>query len=214
MVLRLPANEGALRQTIGSKVRNQVKKGQSAGLTIRCGGPELVDRFYKIFAVNMRDLGTPVYSRKLFRCVLKHFGEDAELAVVEYENRPVAAVLLMHDRSRGSGSTQVISSNSLHRFNQTNANMWMYFHLLARAIRRGSSKFDFGRCSRDSGTYHFKKQWGSQPRPMTWQYHVRHGNVGTMRPDHPKMRRRITTWKKRPVWVTRVVGPAIVRGIP
>jgi len=35
-----------------------------------------------------------------------------------------------------------------------------------------------------------------------------------MRPDHPKYQRRIAAWQTLPVWVTRVVGPTIVRGIP
>ena len=37
--------------------------------------------------------------------------------------------------------------------------MLMFFHLLARAIERGQDMFDFGRSSRDSGTYRFKQQW-------------------------------------------------------
>ena len=82
MVLDLPGDEAALQKQVGSKVRNLLRKGDKHGLTIRWGGEELLDAFYRVFAVNMRDLGTPVYPRKLFASILKHFAGQAELAVV------------------------------------------------------------------------------------------------------------------------------------
>jgi FemAB-related protein (PEP-CTERM system-associated) len=214
MVLDLPSSDEALSQAVGAKVRNQIKKGEKAGLNIRWGGEELLDGFYDVFAVNMRDLGTPVYSRKLFASILHHLKDDAELAVVEHEGQAVAAALLVHDTMQGFASTQVPSASSLRTFNYLNANMWMYDQLLRRAIQRGSAQFDFGRSTPESGTYRFKKQWGAQPQPTTWQYHLRRGELGAMRPDSPKNQRRIATWQKLPVWVTRMVGPSIVRGIP
>ena len=42
------------------KVRNQVRKAQKSGLAAVTGGIELVPAFYRVFAENMRDLGTPV----------------------------------------------------------------------------------------------------------------------------------------------------------
>lgn len=212
MLLDLPVDPDALWKGLDAKVRNQVRKGEKAGLSLRWGGAELLDDFYAVFSVNMRDLGTPVYARKLFRAILEHFPSEAELAVVDHAGQPVAAALLVHDPHRHQ--TQVPSASSLRAASHTNANMWMYARLLERAIERGSGSFDFGRSSPDSGTYRFKKQWGARPLPTTWQYHVRRGELGTMRPSDPKMQRRIATWQKLPVWVTRLVGPSIVRGIP
>lgn len=214
MVLELPADSDALWQQIHSKVRNQVRKGDKSDLTIRWGGVDLLDAFYDVFAVNMRDLGTPVYARKLFREILTQLQGDAELAVVDHQSQPIAAALLVHDARIGEPSTQVPSASCLRQFNKTNANMWMYHQLLVRAIERGSRTFDFGRSSVDSGTFKFKKQWGAQPRPTVWQYHVRRGDVNAVRPGNPKYQRRIETWQKLPVWLTRLVGPTIVRGIP
>jgi len=92
--------------------------------------------------------------------------------------------------------------------------MWMYHKLLERAIARGSSSFDFGRSSEDSGTYRFKKQWGAMPQPLPWQIYLRKGDLEAARPDNPKYQKRIERWQKLPVWVTRAIGPPIVRGIP
>lgn len=210
MVLDLPPSSEQLWQQIGSKVRNQIRKGDKNGLAVRWGGCELLDAFYDVFAVNMRDLGTPVYPKRLFRSVLGQFPDQAELSVVDYEGQVAAAALLMHD---GRWS-HVPSASSVRRLNATNANMWMYHQMLLRAMGRGSHEFDFGRSSEDSGTYRFKKQWGAQPRPTVWHYHVRHGDVASMRPDSPRNRRRVAAWKKLPVWLTRRIGPVIVKGIP
>jgi hypothetical protein len=35
-----------------------------------------------------------------------------------------------------------------------------------------------------------------------------------MRADNPRYRRLIRVWQRLPVWVTRCLGPQVVRGIP
>jgi hypothetical protein len=92
--------------------------------------------------------------------------------------------------------------------------MLMYWHLLERAVARGQEVFDFGRSSEGSPTFRFKKQWGATAAPAEWQYHLRRGTVGDMRPDNPRYRRFIATWQRMPLWLTRSLGPRIVRGIP
>ncbi len=215
MVLQLPESEEALFKDVGPKVRNLIRKGDKHELSIRWGGArdgDVLDAFYDVFAINMRDLGTPVYSRRLFATIVEQFDGEAELCAVDYQNQPIAGALLVHDDVHKM--TQVPSASSLRDFNHTSANMWMYHHLLLRAMARGSEHFDFGRSSEGSGTYRFKKQWGALPQPTVWQYHVRRGDVGAMRPDSPKNQRRVAMWQKLPVWLTRLVGPRIVRGIP
>jgi FemAB-related protein (PEP-CTERM system-associated) len=214
MVLELPGDADELWKSYSAKVRNQVRKGDKAGLSIRFGGVELLDGFYAVFSTNMRDLGTPVYPRTLFGSILEAFGDSAELAVVSHEGEPVAGALLLHGEVKGRIESQVPSASSLREAKHTNANMWMYHQLLRRAVERGAGLFDFGRSSPDSGTYRFKKQWGAIPQPTTWQYYLRFGDVGAVRPDHPRYQRRIAAWQKLPVWVTRLVGPSIVKGIP
>jgi FemAB-related protein (PEP-CTERM system-associated) len=224
MALALPGAEDArdgdvtheLWERFNPKVRNAIRKAERAKFQVQWGGGELLDEFYDVFAVNMRDLGTPVYPRRLFLCILDTLAPRAELALVTLDGRPVAGALLIHDAAAEGypATTAVPSASCLRQFNSSNANMWMYHQLLQRAVQRGSREFDFGRSSVDSGTFKFKKQWGARPEPTTWQYHVRHGDVGAMRPTHPRNLRRIQTWQKLPVWLTRLVGPTIVRGIP
>lgn len=106
--LVLPPSADELWGSVGPKVRNQVRKGEKGGLTVHWGAADLLGQFYRVFAENMRDLGTPVFSRRLFRSILRQFPGQAELCVTRLEGRPVAAALLVH----GAGLTEVPSASS------------------------------------------------------------------------------------------------------
>jgi FemAB-related protein (PEP-CTERM system-associated) len=206
----LPQTPGKLWERLSAKARNQVRKGQKHGLTVAWGGHDLLPEFYAVFSHNMRDLGTPVYGRGLFRRILEQFPREAELCVVRADGRAVASALLLH----GWGVCEVPSASSLRRFNGTCANMLMYWHLLERAIQRGHATFDFGRSTPDSTTFRFKKQWGAEPQQAVWQYYLRGGIPDEMRRENPRYQRFIRIWKRLPVRLTRLLGPRIVRGIP
>lgn len=215
MRLALPSSAEQLMASFKSKLRSQVKKASENPFEVRFGGEELLDDFYSIFAHNMRDLGTPVYSKNLFRQTLRSFASSgavsrAELCVVRLNNRPASGGLLVHH----AGRTEIPSASALREFNPTNVNMWMYWKLLERAIEKGSKEFDFGRSTAGSGTYKFKEQWGAKAYPAIWQYYVRKGDPSDMKPDSPTKVRFVNLWKKLPLWLTRLVGPSIVRGIP
>ncbi len=210
MRLALPGDVDSLRKQLKSKVRNQVAKGEKHELEVEWGRENLLGDFYRIFAINMRDLGTPVFSRRLFAAMLREFGSDAEICLVRLRRQTLAAAILVH----GQGITEVPSASSLRRYNRFNANMLMYWHLLRRATERGQSYFDFGRTTPGSNTFNFKKQWGAEPIPTVWQYYLRQGDLSAMRPENRRFQMAIQTWKKMPVWLTRWVGPIIVRGIP
>lgn len=211
MRLQLPATSDALWDAIKAKVRNQIRKAQkNEGFSIHWGGHDILDEFYEVFCKNMRDLGTPPFGRSLFAALVNHFPGDAEFCCVRLEGQPVASGLLIH----GPGSTEVPSASSLRAFNSTNCNMLLYWNLLTRTVERGQRTFDFGRSSRDSGTYAFKSQWGATESPAVWQHYVRQGDARDMRPNNGKFDLMIRAWQKLPVWVTKLIGPNIVRGIP
>jgi FemAB-related protein (PEP-CTERM system-associated) len=210
MRLALPEKSEALWDRFKPKVRNQVRKGQEQGFAVQWGSVELLDEFYRVFSRNMRDLGTPVFGKRLFLSMLEQLGPAAELCVVRDGTQPIAAAVLVH----GPEVTQVPSASSLRAYNSQNANMLMYWHLLQRAIERGQKVFDFGRSTIDSNTFKFKKQWGAEPHSAVWQYYVRRGGVGEMRPENSRYERYIRIWRRLPLAVTRLLGPVIVRGIP
>ncbi|WP_425616579.1 FemAB family XrtA/PEP-CTERM system-associated protein [Anatilimnocola sp. NA78] len=210
MRLTLPSSTEELWNSFKSKLRSQIRAGEKNGFEVCWGREELLCDFYRVFSHNMRDLGTPVYSRRLFSEILATFAGDSELCVLKLGGSAVAAALLLHTDK----TTEVPSASSLRQFNNTNANMVMYWNLLVRAVERGQRTFDFGRSTVESGTYRFKKQWGAEPSPSVWQYHLRQGTIRALRPDNSRFSLAIKMWQRLPVSLTQLIGPPIVRGIP
>lgn len=211
MRLELPLTTEQLWDGLKSKVRSQIRKPlDNPELTYDFGRKEQLDSFYQIFSRNMRDLGTPVFPRALFACMLDEFRDAAEICTVRLRGNPVASGFLLH----GPGTTLIPSASALREHNKTSCNMLMYWHMLERAVERGQTVFDFGRSSVDAGTYRFKKQWGSAEYPAIWQYYSRRGSVTDARPHSGRYDKMIAAWQRLPVWLTRIMGPMIVRGIP
>ncbi len=96
VTMRLQIEPG-MWERLDRKVRNQIRKAQKSGLTSEVGGAGLLDEFYRVFARNMRDLGTPVYGRSLFREVLRAFPDRTRIHVVRLNGVPVAAGLTLHE---------------------------------------------------------------------------------------------------------------------
>jgi serine/alanine adding enzyme len=216
MTRSLPSDADALWRDLGNKVRNQIRKGERAALAARFGGAELLDAFYKVLAENMRDLGSPVYPRRLFAAMLAMPGRAAEIGIVERNGRTAAAAIMFHGvrGAEGDATTSVLSAGCRRAERANNANMWMYHRLMLRALERESAEFDFGRSTAGSGPHRFKRQWGCRQLPTCWHYHVRRGDPAALRADDPRHARRVAAWKNLPLWLSRALGPLISRGIP
>jgi len=203
----LPADPAQLWGDLDAKVRNQVRKAQREGLTVRSGGTEMLDRFYAIYVRTMRDLGSPLHSRRFFRLILGHFAQEVRLFVVSSGDRPVAASLVLRDRRK----VIVPWAGSDWRVRFLCANMLLYWTMLEDSCKQGVPCFDFGRSTRDSGTYRFKAQWGAREVPLHWHYLLPPGGeVPDLRPDSPKYRLATAVWRRLPVGVARLVGPCII----
>ena len=106
-------------------------------------------------------------------------------------------------------------ASTLRKFNKYSINMWMYRQILGYAIDKKFIYFDFGRSSIDAGTYKFKKQWGAKPIQHYWYYQLADGKVlPQLNPNNPKYKLAISVWQKLPVWVTKIIGPPLVKYLP
>lgn len=212
MKRELPASADLLWQALGSKLRAQIKKAQSHGLTFEIGGLELLDDFYTVFAHNMRDLGTPVYGKPFFRMLMQAGVGSPQLVVGrDPSGAPVSVALLLSH----AGEMEIPWASTLRRANRQSANMALYWHVLSHACEQQCKRFDFGRCTEGSATHRFKKQWGSQPVQLRWHYWISEGSEPPrLNPDNPKFRLAVAIWKRLPVWLTRLIGPPVVKFLP
>lgn len=211
MLLELPESEEPLWRSIGAKRRAQVKRPVREGAVYKFGGIELLDEFYMVFSRNMRDLGTPVYSKNFFREILLSFRENAFIALVEVAGKPAGAGFLIGHE----GKLEIPWASTLREYNRIGVNMFLYWNILKTAIEKGYAVFDFGRSSKDAGTLKFKKQWGAEEKQLYWYYDLPAGaEMPGLNPSNNKFSLAISAWQKLPVSVANVLGPPIVKNLP
>ena len=193
---------------IPRKQRAMVRKGIKAGLV---GEPDDgIDHLYQAYSESVRNLGTPVFPKSHFRAIRTEFGDDVDVVTVRHEGNVVASVMNYYFRDQvlpfyGGG---ISAARSLA------ANDFMYWEVMRRAVERGCRVFDFGRSKVDTGSYRFKKHWGFEPEPLSYEYHlVRAKEMPDLNPNNPKYRLFINAWKRLPVGVSRAIGPWLARGL-
>ncbi|UFS69122.1 FemAB family PEP-CTERM system-associated protein [Geomonas sp. RF6] len=211
MVLPLQPDAQSQWDSFNAKLRNQIRKAEKSGLTCTIGHLDLLDDFYDVFARNMRDLGTPVYGKEFFRNVLRAFPEHSKIFAVMNDGRTIAAGIVSWYRR----TTEMPWASSIREYKPLCPNNLLYWEAIRFAIDKGCASFDFGRSTPEEGTFNFKKQWGAQPVQLYWQYLLPEGEpLPELSPKNPKFEAAIALWKRLPVGMTRILGPAIVRNIP
>jgi FemAB-related protein (PEP-CTERM system-associated) len=209
MVLNLPEGSDNLWNAFKSKLRSQINRPQKDGLEFKLGSLDLLDDFYTVFRLNMRNLGSPVHSRIWISSVLELFGSSSHVGVVYNENKPVAAGIILEFRDKVS----VPWASSLIEYSKLSPNMLLYWGFLRFASDNGFKLFDFGRSTPGEGTYKFKEQWGATPFPLYW---YAQDFIDQKEPSlfGGKVRQFIeTTWSRLPQAFVDRLGPIIRRYI-
>ncbi|MCP4633957.1 MAG: peptidoglycan bridge formation glycyltransferase FemA/FemB family protein, partial [candidate division Zixibacteria bacterium] len=139
-LLELREGEETVWKSFDAKARNQVRKAEKAGLSVEFGKLDKFNDFYTVFSYNMRDLGTPVWPKNLFKEIFHTFPDDTEFAVVKKNDEIIAAGLLIHYKDYSG----VPSASAYRKYLKLCPNNLLYWEVIKRCISRGSSYFDFG----------------------------------------------------------------------
>jgi serine/alanine adding enzyme len=206
LALALTPDADRLWRQVGGAARNQIRKAERSGLSVDFGGVEHLPAFYEAFAVRMRDLGSPVHAFGFLRAVMEAFGARARIALVRKGNTAVGGLLALAFKDR----FVVPWATCLKEYFSLCPNMLLYWETLRIASTEGFRCFDFGRSSRDSSTYRFKRQWGAREEPLFW-YTIpvtprRHTGVTGTSHGAVFLTR---MWRCLPVAATRRLGPPI-----
>ena len=204
MMLTLPKTSIELMESLKSKLRSQIRRPIKAGFTAEVGKSELIDDFYGIFLSNMRDLGSPAHSKRLFITIFEEFEEKANIFIVRKNGKPLAGSMVLGFRETLYNPW----ASSLRQYSKFSPNMLLYWKMLEYACDNGFKVFDFGRSSLDEGTYKFKKQWGALPVPLPWQY-ISFGKerTGDSISENNSFKTAGEIWKRLPVGLTKIIGP-------
>jgi FemAB-related protein (PEP-CTERM system-associated) len=210
-VTALATDDEAQLTAIPRKQRAEVRKGLANGMEVRIGRGE-ADRamHYGVYAESVRNLGTPVFPRGLFAAVLDGFGEDADILTVLHEGQAVASVLSLYHR----GAVMPYWGGGVHAARGLRANDVMYYALMCHARARGCDCFDFGRSKTNTGAYHFKRNWGFEPQPLSYAAWTADGAAPRdVNPLSPRYKAKIALWQKLPLAIANRLGPLIAHGL-
>jgi FemAB-related protein (PEP-CTERM system-associated) len=206
LVLPLPERPERLWERLNGKVRNQIRKAEASGLSVEFGGVELLEPFYDAWSVNMRDLGSPVHGRHFFRAIFGAFGRGARIVLVRHGAVAVGGLVALAFKDR----LIVPWASSRREYFASCPNMLLYWETLRTACLEGVRRFEFGRSSRESGTYRFKRQWGAVEEPLFWYtIPIAPGSGHGLSSADKRGALLAAMWRRLPLGVTRWLGPPI-----
>lgn len=204
-----PDNEENMK-AIPRKQRAMVRKGIKFGL--KAVLDDLPDRLFAMYSESVRNLGSPVFPKKLFYHLKQEYGENCEILTIETEQgKAVSSVMTFYFRDEvvpyyGGGTFEARGLA---------ANDFMYWSLMEHAVDKKDCRiFDFGRSKNGAGAFSFKKNWGFEPVPLNYEFILKNGGeLPDINPLNPKYQLMIKVWKKLPLSVANFVGPLVSRSL-
>jgi FemAB-related protein (PEP-CTERM system-associated) len=195
-------------KAIPRKQRAMVRKGIANGLVSECD--DGAGRLHEIYARSVHQLGTPVFPRRYFDLLKRQFGEACDIVTIVHGATPVASAMNFYFRDEvlpyyggGTQDARALAGND-----------FLYWEVMRRAWERGCRTFDFGRSKIGTGSYNFKRYWGFEPTPLVYEFLSLNGaKPPENNPLNPKFRLLVSTWRRLPFFLTKLIGPMIVRSI-
>jgi FemAB-related protein (PEP-CTERM system-associated) len=208
--LPLSKDPEAVLKGLPKDIRYMIRKAEKANLSIR-RGHELLDEFYRLYAINMKRLGTPVFPRSLFVNLLEEFGKQVDVMIVYSGSQAVASAM------------SFLFKDSMHPYyigglpvaRDLAANNFLWWELMKFAAVSGLKTFDFGRSKKGTGAYAFKKKWNPRITDLDYQVLlVKRETPPNFSPVNPKFHLATQVWSKLPLWLANRLGPRLVKLFP
>src|SRR5450830_342837 len=203
------ADDDANLLAIPRKQRAMVRKGIKNGLVSTIDSD--VERFFALYADNVRRHGTPAMPKRYFKALATEFGTDCEvLTVTAPDGRPLSSVLSFYFRDE----VLPYYAGEFESARNLAANDFKYWELMRRSCARGLKVFDYGRSKQGTGSYAFKKNWGFEPTQLHYEYCLyKRDDVPQNNPSNARYKLLIATWRRLPLSVANWLGPFVVRNL-
>ena len=207
----LPTDAATLLAAIPKRQRAEVRRARDFGLDLSIGrdSRHVADHF-RVYAESVRNLGTPVFPRRLFEAALAEFGEAAEILQLHREGRPLATMLTFRFRD----TIQPYWGGGTAEARKWRANDLLYFETMRRGVELGCTRADFGRSKVGTGPHARKRIWDFAETPLVYGVRTADGaKPREVNPLDPKYRLQVAAWQRLPLAVANRLGPMIARGL-
>ena len=171
-----------------------------------------LNSFYDLYCRNMRDFGSPCYSKQYFisfyeKMVSKGLGK---IFGSYHQGKLVSALLGFCYNER----VHILIAVSDEKFYDLRPNDAMHWKFIQWACQDGYTTFDFGRVREESGQFEYKQKWGPQLLELPsyfqlWQVK----EIPLVDPSSSKYKLALKVWRRMPLFVTKLIGMKLRKGL-
>lgn len=204
-----PDSEDVFRGMSKNK-RKTISKSEKQNLKAEWGDD--VKSFYRLYAHNLRDLGTPVQSYNFYYNILDIFPDNSKILLVKRKDDGdvlYAALFLFY-----KDTMMDFMSSTIGEYRKYYPTDFGIGTAIKYACETGYRYFDFARSIKGSPNQEFKRRWSAETKQLYYQYYLNTSNIPDYDLSNQKYQKFIKVWKKVPVSMAKVVGPKIRRNIP
>lgn len=199
--------------TIWLNLRRDKKKGvnkaKKANLSLEWNTD--IDNFYDIYAITMKELGTPIHAYDFFKNIVNEFPDKTKILTVKYKDKAVCCKFLLFykDTVISMWGSTLDEYQYLHPYDLAN------WEAIEYSYKKGYKYFDFGRCLLNSGVFQYKKGWPCEQKQLYYQFYIFNAkNLPDVVQSNPDRTRFARVWKKLPMPITKIVGPFLRKNFP
>ena len=205
----------ALWAAVKKKSRWGIRKAEKQDLHVShdtdLGG---LDRFYRVYAAHMRDLGTPVIGLDAFHAMRHWLGaQRLRLYLIHHGTHLIGGMLCILNGGRWIGYYAAVRTTAVIEF----ANYLLYWHVIRDAAQSGAVCLDLGRSTPNSNVHLFKRKW--RGRDVDFSYHFYVNSSAKMRgrwlqriDEQHGMAQRL--WSGLPLPMCNYFGPLLRKQLP
>ena len=214
-VIQTRRNADELWSSVKSKTRWGIRQAEKEDLTIE-SDPELkaLGEFYRVYAAHMRDLGTPVFSRRTFPSISQHLGSNRlRLYTANYKGELIGGMLCIKHGNSWTDWYAVMRKSREIEF----ANYLLYWHVIRDASILGVETLDLGRSTPGSNIHLFKRKWGGNDLDVIYHFYPTPGRRSVdMGLQERKSAKSLSqkVWSRLPLPLCNAVGPLVRRELP
>lgn len=191
--------------------RNHVRKTYRNDWFAVSFDPSRLADFYQVYVRRMKQLGSPAPALAFFSRFFAYLPDQSTLLTVldRQSERVVGGMLLL--TSPGDQTLYYPYGANLVEYNHHYLNNFMYWEAVKHGMRSGMKQLDMGRSQADTGTYHFKAQWGA--KPIQLKYFELGGEFGGKvgKSERERLSGLIELWKLLPRFVTDPLGEQVIQ---
>lgn len=213
-IKELERSDADILKAIPRKSRASIRNGYKRySLYSRVHTGVLIDRhldiLYGLYTRNTRLLGSPIFPRSFFREILRN--KNAGILTIYLKSTPISSVIFFN---YGDTLTAYLSGAD-NRYNYTNMNNIMYYELMKYALKRGFKHIDLGRSRKGAGSGKFKENMGFKSQQLHFYFHLNNGEqIPNVSPSNKKYGFLIRVWSRLPLFLTRILGPKLIKYFP